>query len=281
MEYVIIDLEFNQPFNFPNGKRYRVVPLCPFEIIQIGAVKVNEQFEVMDTFNSFVKPVMYPRIHPFVEKITGIKRNNLVDADGFEKVFVEFLKFLGDKNRDNIIFCIWGNDDLKFLFRNILFHKMDIDNVSRKYVNVQNYASRYLKVPQGQAVGLKSAVNELTIEPNLSFHNALNDALYTAKIFDIVKPEKITPTIVFPEKFIVSDENAVEKPRVKMDELYEYVCGAVGGEELTQEQRKMVKLAYMAGRDKDFDYKDNFVKDSFVKDNNNNNKNNNRKKKLN
>lgn len=259
MEYVIIDLEFNQPFNFPNGKKYRVVPLCPFEIIQIGAVKVNEQFEVMDTFNSFVKPTMYPRMHPFVEKITGIKKSDLANAEGFKKVFKRFEKFLGVENSHNIIFCIWGQDDLKFLFRNILYHQLGFENISKRYVNVQAYASKHLEAPQGQAVGLKTAVDRLAIEPDLSFHNALNDALYTAKIFDIVKPAKITPTIVFPEKFVEAQEKKFQKPRIKKVELYDYVCGAIGGEELTSEQKKIVRLAYMVGRDKAFDHRDDFI----------------------
>lgn len=271
MEYIIIDLEFNQPFNFPTGKKYKVVPLCPFEIIQIGAVKVNHNFEVIDTFNSFVSPVIYPRIHPFVEKITGINKKDLHDQPKFEEVYNDFIKFLG---RSDYIFCIWGNDDLKFLFRNILFHKLDYEYISKKYVNVQAYASKYLSIDNGQAVGLKTAVTELGLEPDLSFHNALNDALYTTKIFNIVKPENFIPTTISPEKLLTSTTTN-NKNKIKIKDLYTHICDLVGKEELTPEERKITRLAYIAGREKSFDISNTEKNNNYRKKNNNKNNNNN------
>ena len=39
MHYIVLDLEFNQSFPFKTGKKTEPVAECPFEIIQIGAVK--------------------------------------------------------------------------------------------------------------------------------------------------------------------------------------------------------------------------------------------------
>ena len=72
MNYIVLDLEFNQPFHFKTGFQTTLHPDCPFEIIQIGAVKLNEQFTILDEFNILIKPVIYPRIHPYVEKITNL-----------------------------------------------------------------------------------------------------------------------------------------------------------------------------------------------------------------
>ena len=38
MNYIVLDLEFNQAFPFKSGKKVEPNPECPFEIIQIGAV---------------------------------------------------------------------------------------------------------------------------------------------------------------------------------------------------------------------------------------------------
>ena len=73
MNYIVLDLEFNQSFPFKSGKKVEPNPECPFEIIQIGAVKLNERFEQLDTFDAMIRPQIYPRLHPFVEKITGIR----------------------------------------------------------------------------------------------------------------------------------------------------------------------------------------------------------------
>ena len=40
-------------------------------IIEIGAVKVDDNYDIIDEFNILIKPNIYPTIHPFVEKITG------------------------------------------------------------------------------------------------------------------------------------------------------------------------------------------------------------------
>ena len=73
MHYIVLDLEFNQSFPFKTGKKTEPVAECPFEIIQIGAVKLNEQFDILEEFNYMIRPQIYPRLHPFVEKITGIR----------------------------------------------------------------------------------------------------------------------------------------------------------------------------------------------------------------
>ena len=36
MNYIVLDLEFNQAFPFKSGKKVEPNPECPFEIIQIG-----------------------------------------------------------------------------------------------------------------------------------------------------------------------------------------------------------------------------------------------------
>ena len=56
MNYIVFDLEFNQPFNFKTGAKTYLNPKCPFEIIQIGAVKLNDNFEITDSFNGLIRP---------------------------------------------------------------------------------------------------------------------------------------------------------------------------------------------------------------------------------
>ena len=59
MNYIVMDLEWNQ---CPTGKEHEVKGL-PFEIIEIGAVKLNERCEVTGRFDQFVKPVIYKELH--------------------------------------------------------------------------------------------------------------------------------------------------------------------------------------------------------------------------
>ena len=45
MNYIVFDLEFNQGYNFEDEPKNIINPKCPFEIIQIGAVKLDDNFE--------------------------------------------------------------------------------------------------------------------------------------------------------------------------------------------------------------------------------------------
>ena len=77
MNYIVFDLEFNQGYNFEKGTKSIINPKCPFEIIQIGAVKLNENFETVGTLDVLVKPEIYTELNPFVKEITGITMEEL------------------------------------------------------------------------------------------------------------------------------------------------------------------------------------------------------------
>ena len=68
MNYIVFDLEWNQS---PGGKKYSNSRL-PFEIIEIGAVKMNEQREVVDVFQRLVKPQVYNWIHDSIHEVIHV-----------------------------------------------------------------------------------------------------------------------------------------------------------------------------------------------------------------
>lgn len=246
MNYIVLDLEFNQSYPFKTGTFVAPVAECPFEIIQIGAVKLNENFEIIDGFDQIVQPQIYPRIHPFVEKITGIKNEDFIDQPTFPTVYQNFVNFIGE---EDCILCTWGVDDVKALFRNILFHKLPVDKISHKYVNVQTYANVYLKYEAGKAVGLKNAAEELQIELDEPFHNAYYDAKYTAKIFQVVKPEKIKFSVFRPLALLITP---VKSPKTNTGALYQHITDVME-RELTSTEKKLIKIAYYLGRAHSFD----------------------------
>ena len=74
MNYIVFDLEWNQS---PGGKKYSNSRL-PFEIIEIGAVKMNEQREVVDVFQRLVKPQVYNWIHVQILNMNQICLTSLI-----------------------------------------------------------------------------------------------------------------------------------------------------------------------------------------------------------
>lgn len=246
MNYIVLDLEFNQPFSFKTGKSYELNPECPFEIIQIGAVKLNNNFEFIEKFNYMIKPEFYKRIHPYVEKITGITEKDLENKCYFKEAFNAFLKFIG--NEDSVL-CTWGIDDIKSLYRNIVVHNINTELITNKYINVQSYATKYLNYEAGKTIGLKNAVTELNIEIESKFHDALNDADYTAKIFKIVKPNKISfDTFNIMDLIRKKSDKRIINNKALIDHFTKEL-----GRELTCEEEKIIKKAYKLGRNQVYD----------------------------
>ena len=181
MNYIVMDLEFNQPYDFAEGPKSILVEECPFEIIQIGVVKLDQQFNQIKTGNFLAKPQVYTRIHPHVERITQLTIERLEDQPYFPEAFQNLINFIGN---EPYIFCIWGSSDLKLLHKNIYYHQLDGGSLSTEVINVQELAARYLKQPRGLCIGLKKAVEALSLPlwESLQFHDALHDAMYTAEI---------------------------------------------------------------------------------------------------
>ncbi|MCM1988215.1 3'-5' exonuclease [Oceanirhabdus seepicola] len=248
MNYIIFDLEFNQAFN--PKKRVRAVPneSCPFEIIQIGAVKLNKNFETISKLDRFIKPEIYKDIHPFVRRMTGIRIEQLNNAKSFKDVFKEFVDFIGD---DIPILCIWGMGDMKELFRNVEYHSLNKSLVPKKYINIQFFASNYFNCPKGCNIGLKNAVEMLHIPHTNEFHNAYNDAYFTAEIFKVIHTKKIEPKEYNIAKYLKKKRENNIKEIIDYSKLY-LQFAKMFERELTKEDKSMIKMAYIMGKTHQF-----------------------------
>lgn len=247
MNYIVLDLEFNQPYDFNDGKTYSLNSKCPFEIIQIGAVKLNNKFETIQEFNALIRPQIYKRMHPIVAKITNITEETLENEDYFPTVYSKFIQFMGDE--ENIL-CIWGPYDIKALYKNIFFYNLKHEKLKPSFINVQSIASKYLKYPSGISIGLKNAVENFDLKLDIPFHNALNDAIYTAHILKKLKKEKMIYT-----EFNISQLNSVKKAnnnQINTKFLYSFVEKELG-RKLTQKEKKLYRSVYLLGRKKKFD----------------------------
>ena len=249
MNYIVFDLEFNQYFDFKTGKSSNLNPNCPLEIIQIGAIKLNDKFEIIDKFNSMIKPTFYKRVHPYVQKITGITKEILSDKPFFNEVLNEFLKFIG---KDDNIFCIWGFDDIKALYNNIISHNIDTKLITNKYINVQAFATKYLNYENGNVIGLKNAVTELNIDIKNNFHDAFNDAEYTTKVFQVLRTNEKIPYDTFNIKDILKKKCNKYITDTKL--LIEYFNKKLN-REITNEEFLIIECAYKLGKNRKFDYK--------------------------
>lgn len=244
MNYIVVDFEFNQAFDFEHQKKALSNPNCPFEIIQIGAVRLNENLKETGKFNVYIKPKVYKRLHPYVKKLTGFTKQTFNENIGFETAINDFSKFCGQ----DYIFCVWGNNDIKLLYKNINFYKLDNKNISKRYVDVQDLCSKKFNKGKNQLMGLSNAIEQLNLPIENDFHDALNDAKYTSLIFVELFQE------LFDEKSIKTyklPENKVRQTNKTVDtaSLYKYAEKNLG-RKLSAKEKKVIKSIYFLGLNK-------------------------------
>ncbi len=184
MNYIVLDLEWNQS---PMGREKSVEGL-PFEIIEIGAVRRDEDLRRTDTFHRVIRPVVYEKLHFHVLELVHIGVDELrSDGEPFAEVFREFIEWCGDKP----VFCTWGDMDLMQLQRNAAFHGLEIPfPYPLLFYDVQKLYSLFFLGTRKTVFPLDRAVRELGIEQGQQFHRALEDAEYTALILQRLDMEE-------------------------------------------------------------------------------------------
>ncbi len=247
MNYIILDLEFNQSIA-GKVKDAEYISMCPFEIIQIGALKLNEALQNVATLDRLVKPTLYRELHPFIKEMTSIDEVQLRTAKNFKAVYDEFseLTFEGDN-----VLCIWGMSDIKELFRNAEYYGLNTKFIPRQYINLQAYVSQYLCCPKGTSIGLRNAVELLNIPVTTPFHNAFNDACYTTEIFKRIYSENLRPKTYNPYNHRTASNSRNSKKIVDSESLIQQFI-KMFGREMTEDEKTIIKLAYMMGRSNQF-----------------------------
>lgn len=175
MNYIVIDLEWNQS---PLGKKYEEEN-CPFEIIEIGAVKLDENRNFLDTFQCIIKPQVYKRLFSLTQEIVRIDKEELEEGIPFSEAVKSFFLWCGDDYR----FCTWGSMDLVELQRNMKYYH--INKIITKpffYCDVQKLFSLQTEGKKNPRT-LEYAVEYFQLDKEGAFHRALYDAEYTARVF--------------------------------------------------------------------------------------------------
>ena len=68
MNYIVVDFEWNQGMGARKGGMHRL----PFEIIEIGAVMLDEDLNEIDRFSQTVRPKIYRKLHRITGELTGM-----------------------------------------------------------------------------------------------------------------------------------------------------------------------------------------------------------------
>lgn len=198
MHYIVVDFEWNQPINFNSASYRKVEDKLLFEIIEIGAVKLDADFKLVDTFRQTIKPTHFTKIHPRIRRITSLSNDDLEDSPRFVEANQNFLHFCEEDPQ----FVTWGSEDVSVYKQNLDCFEQDSDSLP--FYNLQRMFSQVYALGNKQP-GLKLGMETLHIEEeeDLPFHNALNDAYYTAKVLqNMPERQRIMDFLQMPKKLM-------------------------------------------------------------------------------
>lgn len=176
MAYIVLDLEWNQAMNSHAPVFNRLPIHLAGEIIQIGAVKLDENYCPGEEFQSDVKPVYFRSMHYKVKKLTGIDKERLSHSDTFPSVFRRFRDWCGE----GAVFVTWGYDDRRIMEQNIIVHDLDWDWID-DWINLQLIYNIQTDGDKNQK-SLATAMEHFSIEQTRTAHDALGDAYNTALV---------------------------------------------------------------------------------------------------
>jgi 3'-5' exoribonuclease 1 len=154
-------------------------PSMTQEIIEIGAILINEYGEVEGSFNKFVRPIIHPMLSAFCQELTSIDQVDVNRAATFPRVIEDFQDWAGIWDEDYML-CSWGGFDKRMLRQDCELHHLDGDwvephmNLKRQYREIKR-----LKRPRG----LRKTVEKEGFEFTGIHHRAISDAENLAKVF--------------------------------------------------------------------------------------------------
>ncbi|GAA0084218.1 hypothetical protein UT300007_06570 [Clostridium sp. CTA-7] len=216
MAFIIIDLEFNNLEGihkyYPNiFKEYPNLKSLELdnEIIEIGAIKLDNYMKPMEEFKTYIKPSLITVLNPKISEITNIKESDLENGVTFQDG-IEQLATLIDEGD---IICSWAKDDIIEIINNAIYHKYDNLNWLKNYLDIQEYSTKILA--KKKSLSLKNALEELKIKvDNDKLHDALNDAIYTSLVFKRIYNSRVL------KNYIIKD--IYNMPAVDVKNLEEY-----------------------------------------------------------
>ena len=179
---VFIDLEMNMVDQTNTELRRQL----PHEIIEIGAVKMDERFRVVDRFCSYVRPRYNETVHWSVRKLTGITARLLSKQAYLEEVLPQFTAWLGTEQ--SVLLYAWSDSDRAQMERECTYKQLwtpQLREACAHWTDFQKVFSGLIGYRNGMA--LSRAVEFMGLDFDGTRHDALSDAENCARLMALTQ----------------------------------------------------------------------------------------------
>lgn len=180
MKYILLDLEWNSAYCHKTGKFIN-------EIMQIGAVKLNEQLEECDRFSHTIKSCITKKLSKRFIDLTGITNEEMLSGVRLKDAVEQYNDWVSG---DDFVTMTYSNSDLYAIFENCSTFLTNSPMMRiGKYADLQTLAMQYLN-DRGAAlknqISLSTAAQMLGIDiSGFDMHTAFDDSLVSSAILKV------------------------------------------------------------------------------------------------
>lgn len=156
-------------------------PREEMEIIEIGAICLDENGDVRDTFQTYIRPLKHPHLTDFCKELTTIKQEDIDLAYTFNTAMPQFLQWVKNiTGRNDYVFYSWGNFDKNIFKRQCIEDNIDARVFLSKHKNAKTLfaTENQLKKEVGVGGALKFKKMKFVGTP----HRAIDDAINIANL---------------------------------------------------------------------------------------------------
>ena len=177
--YVVIDLEMCNTYkSIMNSKmNYKQ------ELIQIGAVSLDENYNVIDSFVTYVSPE-FGTVDGYIKQLTGISKEDTKNAHSSKEALESFVSWLPEDAQ----IVAWSRNDEKQIRSELHRKHFDIPELRETFgtwIDCQQMFGRKLNTNKKYKLFEALSIADICYDDGM--HDALVDARNTARLFAKIK----------------------------------------------------------------------------------------------
>lgn len=188
MRYVILDLEMNKIQKEYKEER----KICNTEVIEFGAVMLDEQFKQISDFQTYVQPQYNQGIENVITQLTGITNKMVAKAPVFTEAFAQFTDWCNSFEGECQIQS-WSTNDYYQIMREVKLKEYQLsDREEALLADWKDFQKEYMeKVGLSRCVSLGQALDYAGEIFQGRQHDAFDDAKNTAELFIIIRNDEL------------------------------------------------------------------------------------------
>ncbi len=187
MKHIVIDLEMNGIKQKSEARH-----IVTTETIEIGAVMLDEKYQEISSFRTYVKPEYNDKIDSVVKELTGITYEMVENAPSFENALRMFTSWCLEVGDDVCIYA-WSTNDYIQISKEMILKEYPMSSSEERILTTKwsDFQHEFdFRLGFDRNVALKAALEMAGLDFVGRAHDALDDARNTAELLQIFRDEK-------------------------------------------------------------------------------------------